>query len=157
MEIFQSFAELSIGILGFTAIVIMFKSQQKGWNKHIFDGMVGHCFQAFLYSILPFILDAFHATQVTNWTVCSIVLGLVTLINGIIVVFVDKTSGKLLKGLMFLSCLILALLQLANITGIWGPPDKGTYIIGITWHLFQAMLIFTMIVTKKQEENGPIT
>lgn len=153
MEIFQTFAEISIGILGFTSIVIMFKSKHANWNRGIFHGMIGHSIQAVVYSILPFILDAYHCKPATIWMVCSATLGTFTFLQGIGVLVGDKESKLPIRlGMCFFSSLI-SLVQLFNIIGIWTFREQGPFIVGITWHILQSLIIFSIIVTKKTDED----
>lgn len=51
IEIFQTLAEISIGILGFTAIVIMFRPHHSKWNNNMYQGMIGHSMQALYYPL----------------------------------------------------------------------------------------------------------
>ena len=153
MEIFQSFAEISIGILGFTAIVIMFRPHHDKWNNSVYQGMIGHSIQALLYSILPFILDAYHCKPSTIWMVGSIVLGTATFFQGVLVLILDKESKFRTRLLMCVTSVAMALLQAFNVIGIWSNQEKGPYIIGITWHIFQSILIFSMLVGKKLDQD----
>ncbi len=154
MEIFQTFAEISIGILGFTAIVIMFRSQHSKWNNNVYKGMIGHCVMALFFSILPFILEAYHCKQPTIWTVGCVLLGSVTSLQGIIVLLTDKESKFSVRMLMFICSSIIGALQFLNVAGILSDQERGPYLIGITWHIFQALVIFSMIVTKKIEDQS---
>lgn len=153
MEIFQTLAEVAIGILGFTAIVIMFKTQHSKWNHDMFSGMIAHGIQAFLYSVLPFILVEYHCSQSTTWVVCCAVLGTLTFLQGISVATLDKNSKFISRLLMVVTSTVVATLQFLNIFGILSQQEKGPYIIGIVWHVFQALIIFSMIVTKKTNEG----
>lgn len=153
MEIFQTLAEVSIGILGFTAIVIMFKSQNSKWNHDMFSGMIAHGIQAFIYSVLPFILIEYHCTLSTTWTVCSAVLGTFTFFQGISVAVLDRSSKLNTRLIMVITSTTVSVLQYLNIFGIWTQQEKGPYIVGIVWHVLQALIIFSMIVTKKTEED----
>ncbi len=148
MEIFQTFAEISVGILGFTAIVIMFKTEHTKWNESLFQGMISHCIQALVYSILPFILISFELNDKSVWMICSIVLGLITLSQGVMVQFFDRESKITTKRIMLAVTIILALLMTINAAEIGLKLGKGPYLIGITWHIIQSLVIFTMIVTK---------
>lgn len=149
MEIFQTFAEISIAIMGFTAIVIMFRPYHDNWNNNMYQGMIGHSFQALLYSILPFILDAYHCKPALIWTISGAILGSFTFIQGIMVMLFDKKANTITKVLMFLLSSSVAVIQLLNILGIGSHQDKGPYIIGICWHIFQSLFIFTIIVSKR--------
>lgn len=153
MEIFQTLAEVSIGILGFTAIVIMFKSQHSKWNHEMFSGMIAHGIQAFLYSVLPFILLEYHCSQAITWIICCAVLGTATFLQGTSVAIFDRSSKFITRLIMIATSTAVAALQFLNIFGILSQQEKGPYIIGIVWHVFQALVIFSMIVTKKQEEE----
>lgn len=148
MEIFQTFAEISIGILGFTAIVIMLKSQHSQWNESVFQGMISHCVQALLYSILPFILEAYDCKPETIWICCSLVLGIITMWQGIMVQIFDKQSKQSTKTLMLLFSLGIGVLMFLNVFGVGNAPNKAPYLIGITWHIVQSLVIFIMIVAK---------
>ena len=153
MEIFQTFAEISIGILGFTAIVIMFKADRSEWNHNIFNGLISHSMQALLYSILPFILDAYHCSAETIWLICSAVLGAITFMQGIMVMVADKISSMKIKLMMLTFATTISLLQLFNIIGILTFREKGPYLVGITWHVIQSLIIFSMIVSQRSTNS----
>ena len=153
MEIFQTLAEVSIGILGFTAIVIMFKTQHSKWNHDMFSGMIAHGIQAFLYSVLPFILIEYHCSQSTTWVICCAVLGTFTFLQGLSVATLDRSSRFISRLLMVVISSIVSALQFLNIFGILSQQEKGPYVIGIVWHVCQALIIFSMIVTKKTDEG----
>lgn len=153
MEIFQTFAEISIGILGFTAIAIMFRPYHDNWNNNMYQGMIGHSFQALIYSVLPFVLQAYHCKPSVVWTVCSIVLGTITFFQAVSVMIFDKKANIIAKSIMLVCSITVAILQLLNVLGIGTAQDKGPYIIGISWHIFQSLFIFTMIVTKKMDKD----
>jgi|SRR5688500_945919 len=153
MEIFQTLAEVSIGILGFTAIVIMFKSPNSKWNHDMFSGMIAHGIQAFIYSVLPFILIEYHCSPSTTWTVCCTILGTITFLQGISVAIFDKSSKFIIRLVMVTTSTLVAALQFLNIFGLVSQQEKGPYIIGIVWHVLQALIIFSMIVTRKPEDN----
>lgn len=149
MEIFQTFAEISIAIMGFTAIVIMFRPYHDNWNNNMYQGMIGHSFQALIYSILPFVLEAYHCKPAIIWTTGGIVLGSFTFFQGLMVMLFDKNANIITKGIMFIISSFISALQLLNIIGIGSSQEKGPYIIGICWHIFQSLFIFTMIVSKR--------
>lgn len=153
MEIFQTFAEVSIGILGFTAIVIMFKSNHSKWNHDMFSGMIAHGIQAFLYSVLPFILLEYHCKETTTWIVCCAVLGSATFLQATSVALFDRNSGLIPRIIMVILSTVVSMIQFFNIFGIWTNQEKGPYLVGIVWHIMQALIIFSMIVTKKTEDE----
>lgn len=154
MEIFQTFAEISIGILGFTAIVIMFRSNHSKWNNYMYRGMIGHSIMALISSILPFILEAYHCVPTTIWTACSIILGIITGTQGIAILIGDKDSKARVKIITFAFASMVAILQFLNVFSILSNRESGPYMIGITWHILQALVIFSMIVGKKIESES---
>jgi hypothetical protein len=154
VEIFQTLAEISIGILGFTAIVIMFRPHHSKWNNNMYQGMIGHSMQALVYSLLPFILEAYHCKPNTIWTVGSIVLGSATFTQGVMVSIFDKDAKQSTKILMVVISFIIATLQFLNVFGILSDQEKAPYLVGITWHIIQSLVIFSMIVGKKIDDNA---
>lgn len=149
IEIFQTLAEISIGILGFTTIVIMFRPHHSKWNNNMYQGMIGHSMQALIYSILPFILEAYHCKPNNIWTIGSIILGSATLRQGVMVSIFDKDAKKITKLTMVVISMILATLQFLNVFGILSNQEKAPYLAGITWHIIQSLVIFSLIVGKK--------
>lgn len=151
MEIFQTFAEISIGILGFTAIVIAFRPYHQKWNDKMYQGMIAHSVQVLVYSILPFILEAYHCSEQNIWLIGSIVLGVITILQGFAVLILDKDSKLKVRLITFIFSITAATLQAFNIFD--QIPEKGPYLLGICWHIFQSLVIFSMIVGKKIEND----
>jgi len=152
MEIFQTFAEISIGILGFTAIVIVFRPYHQKWNDSMYQGMIGHSIQVLFYSLLPFVLDAYHCNLSTIWMIGSITLGVITFLQGCAVLAMDKNAKLRIRILMFLFSTGIGVLQVENILA--SNHEQGPYLIGICWHIFQSLFIFSMIVGRKLENDS---
>lgn len=146
MDILQTFAEISITVAGFAAVVVAFRNRNhEKWNLYQFQGMIGHAAFAFVFSCLPFLLTPFFSEEIMLLT-CSALIGVFTLFQGIIATIVDKKSGILIKAELVAGTLFVSYMQYINIMEYYFQLNIGPYLIGIFWHIFQSIIIFTFFM-----------
>ena len=146
MELLHTFIQSSIAILAFSAIVAEFrKRSKKGLNVRLYQGIISHTLQAFVYSCLPLLALEFVSDERQLWMWCGGVLGLFTLAQGILVLFVDQSSSIKIRLTMLCLSTLIFLLQLAYIFNLI-ESGIGVYLIGIFWHLFQSLVIICMFI-----------
>jgi len=74
--------------------------------------------------------------------------------QGFAILLEDKDSKIRIKFFTFLFSTLVAILQFLNVFSILSEHESGPYMIGITWHIVQALIIFSVIVGKKIESES---
>ena len=89
-------AEISIGLAGFAAIVVLFKRQDSGhWkasHADYFGGMILHAMTAAFFCLLPTVVAVFTSAESVVWSVSSALSGIQILVQTIIVVRLPTTT-----------------------------------------------------------------
>lgn len=152
MELLLTFIECSIAVLAFSAIVAEFrKRSKKQWNIRLYQGILSHTIQAFVYSCLPFLINRFVKDEFALWAICGTILGLGTFLQGVIVFFIDKGSSLGIRlWLMFISTVVM-ILQMSFVLG-YGHNGLAVYLIGVFWHLFQSIFIIAIFLVDPVDE-----
>jgi hypothetical protein len=146
MELLHTFIESSIAVLAFSAIVAEFRKRStKGWNVRLYQGIISHTLQAFVYSCLPLLALQFISDERQLWMWCGGFLGLFTFAQGVMVLFVDQSSSIKIRIMMLCLSTLVFLLQLAYIFNLI-ESGIGVYLIGVFWHLFQSLVIVCMFI-----------
>ena len=150
-------AEMAIGMAGFSAIVVMFKRRGSGrWDPadaDRFNGMLLHSIAAGFFCILPSVLQTFTREVATTWLLGSAALGLQVLVHTCIVLRLPSSSWRV-KALVGILGLLVAALQLANVTRLGFDREFGPYLVGVLWHMFQAGLLFLMLIWVRASDVG---
>ena len=153
IEILLTLAEIAVATGGFAAVIIVFKDRKdKPWNKFMFSGLIGHVVIAMTASFVPFILMAFELPSEQVWSICSLLLGIWTLIQVFLIIIIDKVSDKLVLSYTFISGLFCGTIVTLNGIGIYFDKTLVAYLVGIIWHLFQGILAFSIIMLKSDKE-----
>lgn len=153
MELLHTFIQCSIAILAFSAIVAEFrKRSRKAWNVRLYQGIISHTLQAFVYGCLPLLAKEFVSDEKVMWTWCCAVLGILTLSQGALVLVVDRLSALSIRLTMLTLSAFIFLLQLAYILDIT-EAGLGVYSIGVFWHLLQSLVIICMFIIDPVEES----
>ena len=144
-DLLSLFAEVTIGIAGFSAIVLAVrgKSVYNAQNRDVFIGMLVHCSQALLYSILPMVcLLIFPAAKVWFW-LTLIAAGFTTLhMLGVLIQEWKRGWGVRIGS--FLETLI-CIAVLTNLAYAWSPTPNVYPVVPFI-HLFQSFLLFLMML-----------
>lgn len=148
-SILYLFAEITIGIAGFIAIVISFKTSQTKWRQgdlNIFFGMLTHCSEALLFSmLLPILSEIFQSSQDSVLMIMSFALGLVTAFHMSTILIVEWKRGWMARFIAFITASI-GYFVLYNL--YFKVYDfYAVYILGAFVHVFQAffLFVFTMV------------
>ena len=140
-DLLSLFAEVTIGIAGFSAIVLAVrgKSVYNAQNRDVFIGMLVHCSQALLYSILPMVcLLIFPAAKVWFW-LTLIAAGFTTLhMLGVLIQEWKRGWGVRIGSFIEAT---LGVLLLINLSTEWSPAAH-VYPVAPFIHLFQSFLLF---------------
>jgi len=60
MDYLLTFVELSLGLAGVAALIAVFRDHKKRkWRRFQFLGLIMHAMIAFVFSLLPFLVNAF--------------------------------------------------------------------------------------------------
>jgi len=75
MDYLLTFVELSLGLAGVAALIAVFRDHKKRkWRRFQFLGLIMHAMIAFVFSLLPFLVNAFTKDLEKTWAICSGVL-----------------------------------------------------------------------------------
>lgn len=147
----MTFAELSLGLAGVAALIAAFRDHTSNdWNKMQFTGLIGHSTFSFLFSLLPFMINAFTKDPHETWKICSYLLSLQIFSQVILVPVLDRRSSWILKFELLLFGLICSLVLLLNGLGIYFKNEIEAYYVGILFHLVQGALIFFIFILGSQ-------
>ncbi|MFN0049357.1 MAG: hypothetical protein ACKVOU_09560 [Cytophagales bacterium] len=123
------------------------------WNKNQYQGIITHSVQAFIYSCLPLLLLEFTISDQLVWTICTLILGFVTIVQATGVLLMDRVTKIPVKILMFCLALSVFILQLSYVYGFINPAI-AVYNMGVFWHLFQSIyLIVSFIINVEVEQH----
>jgi len=147
MDYLLTFVELSLGLAGVAALIAVFRDHKKRkWRRFQFLGLIMHAMIAFVFSLLPFLVNAFTKDLEITWAICSGVLS-VQIISQITMVFIaDKDSTFIVKLELFLFGLFTAIILILNALGIYYEKSIDAYYIGVLFHLLQGVLIFVLFI-----------
>jgi len=147
-DLLFSLAELSVGLAGFSAIVVLFKRRENGkWRARDadrFHGMVLHAVSAGFFCVLPALVGVFAGAGDRLWTTVSFVLGVDLLWHTTIVFRMPSTLPKE-RPLVALGYLP-GLLQLAVVFDLVALERFPTYLVGVLWHVFLAGFLFVALI-----------
>lgn len=151
-QVLFTVAEISIGLAGFSAIVVLFKRRDSGkWlpaDADRFNGMVIHSLAAALFCFLPALLGLFVSGDSDAsgvWRVGSAVLGLEVLVHaGLIVSLPSTPRGS--AGAVLVGGGGVVLLQFANVAQIGFAGEFLPYLVGVLWHVVHAAILFLMLI-----------
>ena len=150
MDTFQTLAEVSIAMAGFSSIVVMFKRRESDtWRKEDadrFHGMVIHSMLAVLFSFLPFAFASFNVDSGITFRWCSSILAIVTGIQVVVSSRLESSSPIWIRLQIVVSGAVIILLQGAAGAGAFAEQALGIYFIGVLWHLFAAGGLFVALI-----------
>lgn len=141
-------AEIAVALAGFAAVVVLFKRTDSGkWtleDADRFNGMLMHAMAAGFFCILPPFLSVFTSDPALVWKVGSIALG--TQIVAHSWKILSLPSSTILVRASLVVPLVVAILQLLNVTEFVYSAEFRPYLAGVLWHIFQSGLLFTLLV-----------
>ena len=147
MDYLLTFAELSLGLAGVAALVAVFRDHKsESWNRPMFLGLISHAVFSFIFSLIPFIVNAFTKNPEQTWAICSAILSIQIISQIIMVGIVDRTSpifAKLELAIVGIPCSVILVL---NALDIYFGRSIDAYYIGILFHLLQGTLIFFLFI-----------
>lgn len=155
METLLTLAEVAIGMVGFSAIVVLFRRRAADtWRRadaDRFHGMVIHAVHAAFFCILPAIVRDFVVDEASVWALCSGLLGVTTALHVARASTLSSNSLPARAALAGVGGLVVALLFL-NALLLSESHGFGLYAIGVFWHVVQAGLLFVMLIFIPDEQ-----
>lgn len=143
-----SLAEVSVALAGFAAIIVVLRRGNEGkWTEASadqFHGMVMHALCAFVFCLVPMLVDLVVQDVVTTFHICAALLGTQIILHSIGVMFMSTTElvGRLLLSLG----LVIGALQFTVFTDWGAQREFVVYTGGIIWHVMQAGVLFVLLV-----------
>jgi hypothetical protein len=172
----QAFAAISVGVAGFSAIVValaantvLYDSRRLTWAMGIiFSWSLG----AMLFSVLPFIVHFFGTTDLIAWRVSLLVMSAYTAVVGAVVLYGDHrlnriglniigkahdTPTKRSREMTIAKYIYVLTALMLFVAGIW-QPIPGYYFVGMTIMLMLSIwvLLFVFFVvgfTRKRADH----
>jgi len=143
-------AEISIGIAGFSAIILVFKKTASGtWysaDANRFQGMLMHAVLATMLSFVPSLVAGFTPDPEVIWTISSTLLALTTLVHTLVGIYVERYAPIGNRIWLLMGGSIVILLQILNLVDFFPGYPLGPYMAGIYWHMLAAALLFIRLV-----------
>lgn len=150
MDAFQTLAEVSVAMAGFSSIVVIFKRREDDiwWKSDAdrFHGMILHSMLAVLFAFLPFAFANFEIDGVTTFKWCSSLLAVVTGLQTVVISRLESSSSVWIRLQVLFGGAFIALLQAVAGMGVFPKQGLGVYFIGVLWHLVQAGGLFVMLI-----------
>ena len=159
----EAFAAISVGVAGFSAIVVALASNTVVYDSRRLNWALGIIFGwslgAMLFSVLPFIFQFFGMAEAVVWRVGLLVMGTYVAIVGSIVTSGDRRLNQIglnLKGkahdmpikksrdmTMAIYVYILTATVLV-VAGVW-HPIPGYYLVGMTIMLALSLWVLLFV------------
>ena len=153
-EILLTLAQLSLGLAGFTGVVLAFRQQGvEAWPEHEqvrFRYMLELAAYSILFELLPFLLHHLGLPESGIWTTCSALLALWFVSRIVLTMRISPTIMSRLNRTWFLTyqggSALFALLAVVNALALLGPPGFGLYLAGLGWMLFYSASLYVRLV-----------
>lgn len=156
-DLLFSLAELSVGLAGFSAIVVLFRRRESGkWrvgDADRFRGMVLHAMSAALFCIVPAWIAVFVSEPARIWTIASGLLGADLAFQSSYVLRLPSTEAR--DRIVVAMGYAFAALQALNAFGVGFAREFGPYLAGVLWHVFSAGFLFVYLIWIRAEEVEP--
>lgn len=154
-ETLYALAEIAIAMAGFAAIVVIFKRRSSGgWavaDADRFNGMLLHAMAAGLFCILPPFLSVFTADASVVWAIASSFAAVQILAHAGVILTLPSSSRPVRIALVL--PLGMVVLQALNVFEIYFAREFRPYLGAVLWHMFQAGLLFVMLVFVRREDT----
>ncbi len=152
MDHLLTFAQLSIVLAGFASVFIAFRDKElSSWNQHIFVGLIGHAVTAFLFCMIPFVINVFTEDLALIWAICSFLLGGANLTGICYIIATDRKSSLRLLIYSSITALGSVAILFLNAFNIFFHQAEAAYLVGLIWHLTQGVLIFAILTVQTQK------
>lgn len=149
MDVLLTLAEVSITMAGFSAIVVFFRRREDHrWREKDvgrFRGMVLHTIQASLFCLLPFLFMEF-LDESGTWVICSLLLAAGSALQIAGALLEEGARHLVIKGQLIVTGGVAIGTQIYNVLAGGEPWGLGLYLIGVFWHVFQAAMLFVMLI-----------
>ena len=171
----EAFAAISVGVAGFSAIVVALAANKVVYDARRLNWALGIIFGwslgAMLFSVLPFIFHLFEMTELLVWQVSLLVMGGYIAVTGTVIMYGDRRLNR--AGLNMIGkhydtptkrsremitakfVYILTALMLIG-AGIW-QPLPGYYLVGmtvmLTLSLWVLLFVFFIIGFSKKQTH----
>ena len=163
-DFFLTLAEISLGLVGFSAVVIVLR-QVRGVERSKFQRFIARIliefgFACLFLALLPLLLDLLGVSPPRRWQLCCAALGVFLIAYVTAYVFRRRPFVSLspARPWAFYSRVavnhVLGLTALLSSVGLGFPSGPGLYALGIVWLFFIAgLILITMLVVAEGDEG----
>jgi hypothetical protein len=146
-------AEISIGLVGFTAVVAVLR----GPNDLVYSlFLLGYSSATLILALLPFLFMAMGADPEARWQLSSDAMLICSMVG--FAPYRQVTVALIGLGTKYRSVAVLVLallnvvLQLANSFGMFGSPQFWPFLLGLLWYLVFCLVQFATLLFLRPSE-----
>jgi hypothetical protein len=150
-------AEVSVAFIGFAAIVLAIRERTRGERSEFIRAanrlLVERGLAALFFSLAPMLLEHLGIVGSTAWRLCSSALAVFFVYTLVVSLRLHLTVGTanaisdLNYWIRFALAAVVLVLQVLQALGLGLTPGPGWYLVGLTWLLVQAAMVFTAALT----------
>ena len=148
-------AEISIGLVGFTAVVAVLRRPDDLLSSLF---LLGYSSATLILALLPYLFTAMGAESEVTWRLSSGAMLLCSLAGFVLLpqIRAPLTTDSLASKSLFVSIVVLgflnAVLQLANASGMLGVPRFWPFLLGLLWYLVFCLTQFAALLFLRPSE-----
>lgn len=167
-EALSTVAEVSIGLAGFSGIVVAFihrKGQMSALDRLRLGVLLVAAFAAVILVLVPFALHHLGIDGDPLWSTASVVMSLLMSMQiAAMLVLIRRfyrshheIFNVWVIGPVITTYIGMILLQIMNTSGAFWHPSLGVYYIGLLWLVTHAAIQFTRILFVRPEPQPGVT
>lgn len=155
-------AEISLGLVGFTAIVTVLRRPDGGlvgWELLPSLYLLGYSSATLLLALLPSLLAAMGCELAATWQISSAAMLLCSLVGFAYnpqrrarLTLAPQTASRSLLVAIYVFASLNVVLQLANAAGIFGLPRFWPFLLGLLWYLVFCLTQFASLLFLRPSE-----
>ena len=153
-DILLTLAQISLGLAGFTGIVVAFRQRGVGswpeFEQVRFKYMLELAVYSILFELLPFLVFNLGVNERLTWAICSGLLALWLIWRVVQTVRIAAPVKIRLNKYWFRvyqwGSGITAVTLCVNMFSALGPPQLGLYLVGLGWMLFYSASLYVRLV-----------
>jgi hypothetical protein len=148
-------AEISIGLVGFTAVVAVLRRPDDLFSSLL---LLGYSSATLILALLPFLFTAMGAEPEGRWQLSSGAMFLCSLAGFApylqirAALAADSLAPKSRSIAIVVLGLLNAALQLANVFGMFGVPRFWPFLLGLLWYLAFCLAMFASLLFLRPSE-----
>lgn len=155
-DYFLTIAEVSLGFVGFSAVVVALR-QVRGVERSKLQHFAARAlielgFACLFLALLPLILELFSVSSARLWQLCCASLGVFLIVYSTTYVFRRRPLAPVSPARPWAIYLrltinhVLGIVALLSSAGLGFPSGPGLYALGIAWLFFVAGLILILML-----------